>query len=106
MKSIALLLVALFPLLAAATEDDYTVLIQDHRFQPETLTIPAGKKVRLIVDNRDAAPEEFDSHALNREKVIPGNARGTIYIGPLDPGSYPFIGEFHDATAKGMVVAR
>jgi plastocyanin len=105
MKSIVLVL-ALFPLLAGAAEDDFTVLIQDHRFQPETLTIPAGKKIRLVVDNRDAAPEEFDSHALNREKVIPANAKGTIYIGPLDPGSYPFIGEFHEATAKGMVIAR
>jgi hypothetical protein len=28
-----------------------------------------------------------------------------VRIGPLVPGRYPFIGEFHEATAKGVVIA-
>ena len=24
---------------------------------------------------------------------------------PLDPGKYPFIGEYHEDTAKGVIVA-
>ncbi|MCM8598918.1 MAG: cupredoxin domain-containing protein, partial [Candidatus Accumulibacter sp.] len=32
-------------------------------------------------------------------------ASATIVIGPLKPGSYPFYGEFHEATAKGVIIA-
>jgi hypothetical protein len=62
--------------------------------------------VKLVVDNQDATPEEFDSHALNREKVIAGKSKALIFIGPLAPGRYPFMGEFNAATAQGAVVAR
>ena len=99
-------LMLVFPVLALACEGNFTLVIQDHHFQPETLTIPAGKKVCLIVENRDGSQEEFDSYALAREKVIPGNDKRTIYIGPLDPGTYPFIGDFHKDSAKGTVIAK
>ena len=39
------------------------------------------------------------------EKVIPGKSKGVVRIGPLKPGRYPFVGEFHEATAKGVVIA-
>jgi len=42
---------------------------------------------------------------MNREKVIPGGAKATIYIGPLKPGRYEFFGEYNEATAKGVVIA-
>mgnify|MGYP001070395433 FL=1 len=67
--------------------------------------MPAGKKVKLLVSNLDSTPEEFESHELNREKVIAGNGKATIYIGPLSPGRYPFFGEFNEKTARGVIVA-
>lgn len=91
---------------AFAADTDYTLTIKDHRFQPAELNIPAGKKIKLTVDNQDATPEEFESHPLNREKVISGNSKATIYIGPLEPGRYPFFGEFNEATAQGVIVAK
>jgi len=39
------------------------------------------------------------------EKVIPGKSKGVVRIGPLTPGKYPFIGEYHESTAKGTVTA-
>lgn len=90
----------------AAPEPGFALVLREHRFTPAEITVPAGKRVRLVVDNQDAAPEEFDSHALNREKVIPGGTQATIYVGPLAPGRYEFIGEFNAATARGAVVAR
>jgi hypothetical protein len=27
-----------------------------------------------------------------------------VWIGPLKPGRYPFMGEFNQATAKGVVI--
>jgi hypothetical protein len=103
---IILLAVLLFSFTAFAEETGYALVIKDHRFQPAELTVPAGKKIKLTVENRDATPEEFESHELNREKVIAGNGSATIYIGPLDPGRYPFFGEFNEATAQGVIVAK
>lgn len=94
----------LLPVLACAADLNYELSIQNHQFSPAELKVPAGKKVKLIVINRDATPEEFESHALNREKVIAGKARANVYIGPLSPGRYPFVGEFNEKTAKGAIV--
>ena len=93
----------LFPLTALAADADYTVVIDGHRFQPAEITIPSGKKIKLLIVNRDSTPEEFDSFALNREKVIVGQGSATLYIGPLEAGRYEFMGEFHASTAQGVV---
>jgi cupredoxin-like protein len=102
LSGVAALLV-LSPALARA--DDYTLTIKDHRFTPAELKVPANKRVAITVINEDATPEEFDSKALKVEKVIPGKSKGTVRIGPLKAGRYPFIGEFNEATAKGVVIA-
>jgi hypothetical protein len=96
-------LVTLTP--AAARADDYIVTIKNHRFSPTEIKVPANKRVAITVINDDATPEEFESHSLKVEKVIPGKAKATVRIGPLKPGRYDFVGEFHEATAKGTVIA-
>jgi Cupredoxin-like domain len=90
----------------AAEPASYTLTLKNHRFQPTVLTVPAGKRFKLIVRNLDATPEEFESKSLNREKVVRGHGRITINIGPLKPGTYRFYGEFHEKTAHGRIVAR
>lgn len=96
----------LFPLGTLASDADYTLVIKDHRFQPAELIVPTGKKIKLTIENRDGTPEEFESHALNREKVIAGKSTATVFIGPLKPGRYPFVGEFNEKTALGVIVAQ
>ncbi|HXR35544.1 MAG TPA: cupredoxin domain-containing protein [Candidatus Binataceae bacterium] len=99
----------LFAGLAMAEEPEYVISIRDHHFHPSELTIPAETKVRIVIDNRDSTPEEFDSHPLNREKHVPANSKETIFIGPLSPGRYPFEGESRgDPTTadKGVLVVR
>jgi len=91
---------------AGTQRSDYKLVISEHRFQPAEITIPSGTKIKLIVENKDATPEEFESHALNREKVIAGHSSATILIGPLTPGRYPFVGEFNEATAKGVIIVQ
>jgi hypothetical protein len=104
-KPVSLLLLLLVPGLALAEVPEVQLRIKDHRFIPAEVRVPAKQRVKLIVTNEDPTPEEFDSYALNREKVLAGNTRGFVYIGPLEPGRYEFIGEFHAATAKGVVIA-
>ena len=91
---------------AAAADAEFTLVIQDHRFQPTEITVPAGQKIKLTVENRDATPEEFESKSLKREKVIAGKSSATIMIGPLTAGRYPFVGEYNEKTAQGVVVAK
>jgi hypothetical protein len=95
----------LLPILASAADLEYRLTIRNHRFEPAELRVPAGKKIKLIIDNQDGSAEEFESHELNREKVIPPKSKAPVYIGPLSPGRYPFIGEFHSDTAKGVLIA-
>lgn len=91
---------------ALAGDDSFELTIREHRFEPDVLEIPAGKRVKLLIHNKDATPEEFESHDLNREKVIPGGATGIVYVGPLSPGTYKFFGEFHEATAQGRIIVK
>jgi hypothetical protein len=100
-----LFLLAFVPALALAAPPELKLIIKDHRFSPAELKVPANTKVKLLVENQDATPEEFESHDLNREKVIQGRSRATIYVGPLQPGRYRFFGEFHEATAQGAIIA-
>ncbi len=92
-------------LTAQAEMPEFHIVIKDHQFIPAEVHVPAGVKVKLLVENQDATPEEFESDTLHREKIIAGNKTAKIIIGPLKPGSYPFVGEFNEDTAQGVVVA-
>jgi len=91
---------------AIAELAEFDIVIRNHQFEPSTLEIPAGQKVKLVVHNLDAGPEEFESYELRREKVIAGNSKVIIYIGPLKDGKYPFFGEYNPKTAQGRLIAR
>lgn len=109
LASIPLMLVALgagLPATEAAASDTFTISIKDHRFDPAQVEVPAGKKIKLLVKNLDPTPEEFESHELKREKIIAGNGKATIIIGPLKPGTYKFVGEYHESTAQGQIIAK
>ncbi len=99
-----LVFISLLPQLAFAATPTVEVEVRDHLFQPDEIRIPANTKVKLIVYNRDPTPEEFESYELNREKVIMGGRKANIFIGPLEPGVYPFFGEFNPKTAQGRVI--
>ena len=95
--------------LASATwvqaETAIDVTIKGHRFTPSQIHVPAGTAAVLNIKNEDGTAEEFDSSALKIEKVIGGGKEGTVRLRPLDPGRYPFMGEYHSDTAQGVVIA-
>lgn len=91
----------------ARADDTPRLTIRDHKFQPERLEVPAGVKFRLTVRNDDPTAEEFESFELNREKVVPAGQEIPVFLGPLESGrQYPFFGDFHRETAKGVLVAK
>ena len=107
-RFLAIAAFAALPGLGLATDIPLTLVlvIQDHRFTPVELVVPAGQKIKLTVENHDAAPEEFESYDLNREKLIAGNSSATVWIGPLAPGRYTFFGDFNQKAAQGVIIAR
>ncbi len=97
---------ALLCTLPAAAVEVIQMKIKGHVFEPAEISIPANTKVKLHIHNQDASPEEFESHSMHREKLIPGGSKRIIYIGPLDAGSYEFFGEFNPKTAQGRVIVK
>lgn len=87
----------------SAEPPTFRLAIVSHRFQPAMLTIPANTKVKLVVENRDATPEEFESNDFDREKIILPDSSAVIFVGPLPSGQYRFFGEFNPATAQGVL---
>lgn len=111
MKLFSYLALALLPAflvapVASAADGEFNLVIQNHQFQPTEIQVPAGQKIRLIIENRDASPEEFESYELNREKLIAGNSKASVFIGPLTAGRYPFFGDFNQKTAQGVIIAK
>ena len=85
---------------------EYEVVIKNHRFIPDEIEMSAGERHRLIVLNSDATAEEFESYELNREKIIAGHSKAVIFLPALEPGSYPFFGEFNEDTAQGRIIVK
>jgi plastocyanin len=107
MKRVAALAVALAATAAfAAGEPEFGITLENHKFTPNRLEVPAGKKVKLLVENKDATPAEFESETLKVEKVIAGKGKATIFVGPLKAGEYKFADEYNEKSATGVIVAK
>jgi Cupredoxin-like domain len=79
--------------------------LENHIFTPAEIHVRAGQKTQILLKNLDATAEEFDSTTLKVEKVIAGHSEGVLRLRALEPGSYPFVGEYNSAIAKGQVIA-
>jgi heme/copper-type cytochrome/quinol oxidase subunit 2 len=90
----------------ALADGPIPVTLKDHKFTPAEIHVKANAPVVIALTNKDATAEEFDSVALKVEKVVAGGGEGDVHIRPLAPGKYPFMGEYHSATAQGVVVAQ
>ena len=90
--------------IARADVPEFRLVLQDHKFTPATLKVPADTKFKVLVTNRNAAPSEFESTDFNREKIVLPNSTITVFIGPLKKGSYKFFDDFHQSTT-GVLIA-
>jgi hypothetical protein len=90
---------------AHANDGDIVITIKDGKFVPTEVPVPAGKKLKVIVRNQDATTSEFESTDFHREKVVQGNDEITVFVGPLDAGSYEFFDDFHPDN-RGHLVAK
>lgn len=102
----ALALCLAIPSAFGAPSPSYALTIHDHAFAPATLTVPAGKRIKIEVKNTRALPSEFESFDLNREKIVPGGTTVEVWIGPLKPGKYKFFDDFNPGVTGHIVVAK
>jgi hypothetical protein len=96
---------AVSPAAAQPPAGPFRLVLKDHRFTPDTLTVPAGQKFKLEVVNGDASGDELESAALKVEREIAPHGKLLLQLGPLAAGAYPFVGDLHAETAKGVIVA-
>ncbi len=89
---------------AARAAEPVTLTLKDHGFAPAEVKAPAGERFRIVVTNQDATPAEFESSDLRAEKIVVPGGRITVMAGPLKPGTYAFVDDYHPDTAKGTLV--
>jgi hypothetical protein len=95
---------SLFISSAFAGDPEFLVQIKDHKFEPSSIKVPANQKFKLVVENLDKTLEEFESGDLKKEKLVGGEKKVTIPVGPLKSGEYKFFGDFHQKTAQGVLI--
>jgi plastocyanin len=70
-------------------------------FDPAELTVPAGELLTIIFNNRDqGVPHDIvvrdaDGNEIAASAIITGLAQVQLAVGPLEPGSYPFVCTIH-----------
>ena len=103
------LLITLFGLAATrgfAAEQTLTVSLKDHKFSPDRLEVKAGDTIKITVINQDKSPEEFESKPFHIETVVGAGKTSTFNLGPVKAGEYLFVGEYHEDSARGTIVAK
>lgn len=97
-------LVLVLGAIALADDPSFSIVLKNNQFVPSEVQIPAGVKVKLVVRNDNPVASEFESTQFHREKVVQAGQEITVFVGPLDPGSYEFFDDFHPETRGHLVV--
>jgi len=90
---------------AADTPPELALTLEQQRFRPEELRVKANTPFVLVITNKDKEDEEFEISALRIEQIVPGGKILQLKMPALKSGAYEFVGEFHEKTAKGRIVA-
>src|ERR1700730_4111686 len=103
--ALAFLLLAAASASALAADSQVMIAIKDHQFVPSDVPTPAGVKVELILKNEQTVNAEFESSVLHREKIVPAGGQRSVFVGPLEPGTYEFFDDFN-RSANGRLVVK
>ncbi|MBB5017994.1 hypothetical protein HNQ59_001279 [Chitinivorax tropicus] len=110
MSHLSLMLVMLCSLLGQAAWAEalptFKMIARNGKLEPSTLSVPAGQRFKIEIENQSNSAIEFESLQLRQEKVLAPGAKSFVVIHPLKPGSYKFFDEYHPATSQGQIVAK
>lgn len=79
--------------------------MKNGRFNPASIMVPVDQKVELLVKNNEKSEVEFESFELNREVKIKPGETSSIFVGPLNAGTFPIFDD-NNPDAKGAVIAQ
>jgi plastocyanin len=88
----------------AAEPVKLALTIRNHVFEPAELRAPTNTPIEITVTNADPTAEEFESKVLKIEKIIAGGRSALVRVLPQAPGQYRFVGEYHETSAKGVLI--
>lgn len=94
-----------FPVLAHAATTLATLVVHNAQLEPNELVLPVNTRVKLLIQNQDNLPFEFESYDLSLEVVVPPQGKRSIFIKPLQPGTYRFFNDF-DHELQGTIVTQ
>ncbi|EJL88896.1 hypothetical protein PMI16_02040 [Herbaspirillum sp. CF444] len=80
--------------------------MQDGKFNPARIEVPAGQRIKIEIHNIGKSAAEFESVELRKEKVLAPGAQSFVVIAPLRPGEYKFFDDFHLNMPQGVIVAK
>jgi plastocyanin len=89
---------------AMADTPSFQISLKNGQFVPSEVQIPAGVKVKLTVRNDNNTMSEFESNQFHREKIVEPGKEISVFVGPLDAGSYEFFDDFHPSTRGHLIV--
>ena len=84
----------------------FPVVAKGGRLSPERIDVPAGKRIKLTIENEGPGPIEFENLELRVEKVLAPGASSFVVTPPLRPGAHTFIDEFHPDTGSMQLIAK
>jgi hypothetical protein len=90
----------------ARAQDEQQIRFENHKFIPQTLSVPSGQKLTIKVVNASQETIEFESFKLNREKVVTPGQTITVHLPELSAGAYDFYDDFHQDVPQGSIVAK
>ena len=102
----------------ASTNIDLT--ISDFHFTPDTITVPAGQKITLNVDNEGFVSHQFAIFKLGTSpgekfdisdkgnvywmfEILPGRSGTAVFTAPIEPGEYDFACGIFGHLEAGMI---
>src|ERR1700679_3322985 len=79
----------------ADAADPVQLLLVNHHFQPDHVTLISGERFRIELTNQDETTDEFESYDMKFEKIVVSGGTIRVFAGPLHPGTYKFFDDYH-----------
>jgi plastocyanin len=79
------------------------------QYESTAIQLPAGRPLRIVLDNRDAGvPHDIsirkDGQELATSAIVTGPAMTEVRFGPLEPGEYQFVCTVHPAMTGTLTI--
>ncbi|MEQ7803732.1 cytochrome B [Priestia megaterium] len=83
------------------------VQLNDDYFNPETITMPSGKTITLILKNKGQKEHTFTVEKLGIDAEVQPEKEKTITVKPQNPGTYELICRYHfNSGMVGKVIVK